>query len=455
MSAQPSAQESLPFGSFASDAAAPTGTDAEPSDWPIERVRDVGEVQLGRQRSPAQETGRYQVPYLRVANVYDGWIDYSDVLQMNFTPAEQQTFGLRDGDILLNEGQSLELVGRSAIYRGPADTYCFQNTLVRFRASGRVVPEYCQAVFQRWLATGAFQTIAKQTTSIAHLGAGRFANMVLPVPPLPEQKAIAHVLTSLDALIADTEAAIAKLEAVRAALLHDLLTRGVDENGEVRIQPVNGDRVHALGWSFATLGSYLSMIEGGKSPDAEAVPAGRGEWGVLKVSAVHPSGFRPNENKRLSDPRHVNPAYEVHDGDLLITRANTPELVGQACLVQSPPERLLLCDKTLRLRVHETDDARFVFYLLQYSATRAQIEVAATGSSGSMKNISQTAIRALRVVRPPFAEQARIADVLWRLDEQLARERSTVGKIGLVRTSVADALLSGRTRLHVSEVGPV
>src|SRR5262249_5137633 len=125
--------------------------DRVPSGWRFAKVRDLGEIQLGRQRSPSTENGANMVPYLRVANVYDGWIDYSDILQMHFSTTEQQKYALRRGDILLNEGQSLELVGRSAIYDGPDDHYCFQNTLVRFRAGAAMDVGYAHATFKRWL----------------------------------------------------------------------------------------------------------------------------------------------------------------------------------------------------------------------------------------------------------------------------------------------------------------
>jgi type I restriction enzyme S subunit len=72
-------------------------------------------------------------PYLRVANVFENRIDISDVLEMNFTPEEFEVYALEYGDILLNEGQSLELVGRPAMFKNEIEGACFQNTLVRFR----------------------------------------------------------------------------------------------------------------------------------------------------------------------------------------------------------------------------------------------------------------------------------------------------------------------------------
>ena len=136
-------------------------------------VRDTGTVQLGRQRSPEHQTGNYIAPYLRVANVMDGYIDYSVLTQMNFTPTERQVYDSRHGDILLNEGQDLRLTGRCAIYNGPDEMF-FQNTLIRYR-SNQLLPEFGRAIFKYWLDVGEFAKQSTQTTSVAHLSSDRFA----------------------------------------------------------------------------------------------------------------------------------------------------------------------------------------------------------------------------------------------------------------------------------------
>lgn len=98
--------------------------------WPVIRVGDAGRVQLGRQRAPKYQSGPNSKPYLRVQNIYEDRIDTSDVKLMNFTPEEAETFLLRSGDILLNEGQNRELIGRPAIYRDEVPGACFQNTRI-------------------------------------------------------------------------------------------------------------------------------------------------------------------------------------------------------------------------------------------------------------------------------------------------------------------------------------
>jgi type I restriction enzyme, S subunit len=158
----------------------------------------AGEVLMGRQRSPEHATGPSMRPYLRVANVFDDYIDTSDVKEMNFSDSEYRQFRLRHGDVLLNEGQSRELVGRSAIFREDVPDACFQNTLIRFRPSNGVTSEFAHRFFQYCLYTGRFVAVAKQTTSIAHLGVLRFSKMLMPLPSRNAQAEASKLVASIE-----------------------------------------------------------------------------------------------------------------------------------------------------------------------------------------------------------------------------------------------------------------
>jgi type I restriction enzyme, S subunit len=200
-----------------------------PKEWEVAAISDCGSVKLGRQRNPSQHSGKWSMPYLRVANVYEGFIDENDVLEMDFTPEERSLYSVAPGDILLNEGQSLELVGRSAMFRGGEGRYCFQNTLVRFRAIPSHSPGFFQWLFVRNLHRGVFHAIAKQTTSVAHLGADRFAKMKCPIVPFAEQKQIEMQINSLQEQIQENIGLMHKLRSLKSALMSDLLT------GRVRV----------------------------------------------------------------------------------------------------------------------------------------------------------------------------------------------------------------------------
>jgi type I restriction enzyme S subunit len=195
-----------------------------PMGWPFKSVADCGRVQLGRQRTPKYQTGKWSKPYMRVANVFEDRIDLSDVLEMDFDDRDHATYRLHVGDILLNEGQSLELVGRPAMWRGELADCCFQNTLVRFQATDSIVnPDFALAHFLWFFRAGAFSRIASKTSNVAHLGAGRFAAMEMFVPPLPLQQEFAARLGDLRGIIAQAERALTLARDTERALMAQLL----------------------------------------------------------------------------------------------------------------------------------------------------------------------------------------------------------------------------------------
>jgi type I restriction enzyme S subunit len=162
------------------------------------KVAQAGEVLMGRQRAPQYDQGILPRPYLRVANVYDGFIDTSDVKQMDFTEDEFKRYKLEYGDVLLVEGHSsAEVVGRSCIFKSEVTDCCIQNTLIRFRPIV-TSSEYSHYYFQYCLYARRFSVVAKQTT-IAHLGSSRFASMDFPIPNPGKEQEIVSALVGIEA----------------------------------------------------------------------------------------------------------------------------------------------------------------------------------------------------------------------------------------------------------------
>lgn len=181
-------------------------------EWEMRRVDERGSVLAGKALA-VKAPGPLR-PYLRTKNVLDGSIELSDVLTMPMTDAEFSRFEILDGDVLLNEGQSLELVGRASIYRGEFRERCaMQNQLLRFRAFPVTCAEFAAQYFRKCQKDGTFANIATKTTSVAHLGSSRFSALELAWPSLSEQHRIAFCLSNLDAMIT---AAILKVEAFKA-----------------------------------------------------------------------------------------------------------------------------------------------------------------------------------------------------------------------------------------------
>lgn len=196
-----------------------------PKHWGIATVADVGKVDLGRQRHPDWHNGPNMRPYLRVANVFEDRIVESDLMEMDFPPDVFERYLLREGDILLNEGQSPEYLGRPAMYRGCPPDVAFTNSLLRFRARSDVLPEWALLVFRRHMHAGRFIQELRITTNIAHLSASRLKKIEFPIPPVEEQRRIAEKvkddLDSIERLSEVVNCGIRKSTALRQAIFFE------------------------------------------------------------------------------------------------------------------------------------------------------------------------------------------------------------------------------------------
>ena len=175
--------------------------------WVWASLSSVGEVRLGRQRSPKRATGPNMRPYLRAANVTWDGLDLSDVKEMDFSPSEFETYRLIPGDIVLNEASgSPDEVGKPAVWGGQIDGCCFQNTLIRVRAFSGIVP-YLYYHLQSDARSGNLGRAARGV-GIHHLGAERTARWTIALPPLEEQRRIVAEIERMLSAIQQTEATV-------------------------------------------------------------------------------------------------------------------------------------------------------------------------------------------------------------------------------------------------------
>jgi type I restriction enzyme, S subunit len=222
-----------------------------------------------------------------------------------------------------------------------------------------------------------------------------FQRIPMLVPPLDEQRRIADFL---DAETARIDQLIALQSSVRAAVQSRMVAQ-LDIRAEELTKAYGTVPFRRMIWS----------IEQGSSPQCDNFPADPGEWGVLKVSAVKNGTFFEDENKRL--PAGVEPErrYEIKHGDLLITRANTPQLVGAAAVAWSPRPRLMLCDKIFR--VVTTGDLMPEFLVLVSLSTKIRdlCAEASHGTSQSMTNLKTEEIKGWPIPLAPIAVQRGVA----------------------------------------------
>jgi type I restriction enzyme, S subunit len=224
-------------------------------------------------------------------------------------------------------------------------------------------------------------------------------------PSLKEQRRIAAILDAADALRQKRRQALRVLDQLTQAIFVEMFG-----------DPILNER----DWPLATVADFVAGFESGKNlvaddEDDEAAP-----YRVLKVSSVTSLSYRAEERKPLPRDYIPPPSHIVRAGDLLFSRANTSELVGATALVSETPENCVLPDKIWRFVWHDRPRAEpyFVWYLFQQRRFRDQISRRATGTSGSMKNISQEKVLSIPVALPPLRLQKEFAERASLISQQ-------------------------------------
>ena len=183
------------------------------------------------------------------------------------------------------------------------------------------------------------------------------------------------------------------------------------------------DFLDSPGWRLEPLSTFISALDAGVSVNAGDRPAMPTETGVLKTSCVTTGVFEILENKVVLEPEELERVTEPVSGDtIIISRMNTPALVGASAYVEHGAANIFLPDRLWAAKPTADANMRFIAYILGSDRGRAALSELAAGSSGSMKNIAKSAVLELLISAPEPAEQQKIADYLSSLDELIAAQ---------------------------------
>ena len=278
--------------------------------------------------------------------------------------------------------------------------------------------------------------------------------VMFSVPSLDEQRVIASFLDSetakIDELVAEQRRLIELLKEKRQAVISHAVTKGLNPN-----VPLRPSGIEWLGdvpehWEVKKIKHVIRSIEQGWSPQCENDPVqSDDQWGVLKVGCVNYGKFSPEENKALPKELEPDAALSIRKGDLLISRANTVELVGSAAVADRDYPNLMLCDKLYRLRLDERRVLpEFVCHFLTCEVARESIELGASGASSSMKNIAQSVILELSFASPGITEQAHVIAAISNrqneISELIAEAERGIDLLQERRTALISAAVTGK-----------
>jgi type I restriction enzyme S subunit len=200
------------FGDFANDQRT----------WPIIELDSVAEIASGvtkGQNYNGKQT--IEVPYLRVANVQDGYLDLSEIKTIRVPPSEAEQLRLRHGDVLMTEGGDFDKLGRGAVWRDEIPGCIHQNHVFRVRlAPNKVRPEYFESLLLTRYAKGYFLAASKQTTNLATINMTQLKGLPTPAPSLKLQDQFATTYRKNERFRAQQREALRQAEHLFQTLLH-------------------------------------------------------------------------------------------------------------------------------------------------------------------------------------------------------------------------------------------
>jgi type I restriction enzyme S subunit len=355
-----------------------------------------------------------------------------------------------EGDVVYAKVTPCFENGKGAVIRGLESKHGFGTTELTVLRPKGTSPEFLYAILHSYVFRDPAASSMTGAGGLKRVPDDFARGFVVAVPSISEQRKQAsglnRALKRIDALTSKKTRLINLLKEKRQALILHAVTKGIDPNAEMKDSKLEWVGEIPAHWTVPRIKHCLRLVGQGWSPQCESYPAEEDQWGVLKVGCVNGGAFDRTQNKALPKEMDPQPELSLKAGDLLISRANTRELVGSAAVVKRDEPKLLLCDKLYRFRAYPAvSDVGFVALYLGTPGVRSQVELEATGTSSSMLNISQATILELPLPFPPIAEQCAI----------VAYVEKTVGRlerlIGLVEQSI-DRLIERRSALITAAV---
>lgn len=276
-------------------------------------------------------------------------------------------------------------------------------------------------------------------------------------PPPAEQSAITAYLDTetsrIDTLVAEKGRLIGLLHEYRQSVITEAVTKGLNPDATMQDSGVPWLGDVPEDWNIERLKFGLSLIESGTSVNSADVPAAEGQLGVLKTSCVYTRTFRSEENKTVVPEDESRVSCPVRLDSVIVSRMNTPELVGAAGLVRDAPENIFLPDRLWQVIADQ--EKLLPAYLYWFTNTQAysvQVQSACSGSSESMQNLGQDKFRNFSIPLPLPNEQTAIAAYLdtqtAKIDGLIAHVEREIELLKELRSAtITDAVL-GRIDLR-------
>ena len=376
------------------------------------------------------------IPIVNPMHIIDGRIEPSRTMTITESAATALAdFRLKAGEVVIGRRGDM---GRCAVVReAHAGWLCGTGSMI-VRPVATVDAEFLQRVLSSGAVISAIENSSVGSTMI-NLNQGTLGGLDIQTPPFTEQRAIVTALSDVDALLSKLDALIAKKRDLKQAAMQQLLT------GQTRLPGFSGE------WELRPLRSVVADLEAGISVNSieHDYPLSSGEPCILKTSAILDSQFNPEECKLIVGRDIKRAKLSPKRDTIIVSRMNTPNLVGEVGYVAQDFPTLNLPDRLWMTRFHSGADinVRWLAFVLSSPQVKDSIKGLATGTSGSMKNIGKSTLLALQLAFPEGDEQTAIATVLSDMDAELTALEARRDKTRALKQGMMQELLTGRIRL--------
>ncbi len=386
-----------------------------PGHWQVEKVKF--QARLRGEKSVGTNGARY----VGMEHVLSKVGKFNPVVEGTQEEAESTVNVFSKGDVLF--GKLRPYLAKCVV--ADTDGVCSSEFLV-LTPSDEMAPAYLNAtmLMQEFIDAVDASTFGAK---MPRADWGFIGQQRLPLPPPDEQQAIADYLdvetARIDTLIHEKDELIGLLKEAQASAFAATVLRFANATVGVKCNRFTWLQSLPASWRIARVKHLTLSVDQGISPQCESRPPDDGEWGVLKVGCVNTGDFNAMESKAL--PNDIEPIESITllKGDVLISRANTKNLVGRAAMADKDYPRLMLSDKHYRLRLDQNECvSQYLVFVLTHGAVRVHIEERATGASASMLNIDRRTIMDLDVPLPP-------PDVQDEIVREVQNDREALGRL--------------------------